>query len=380
MESNIKLGRIFGVEIGLHYTWFIIALLIAFSLAARFQAAHPDWGGGVAWLTAIITAALFFASIIVHELSHAMVAKLRGLPVNSITLFALGGVAKIEKDAADAKTEFWMGIVGPITSAVIGFICLGLARTLGWTLGWTTLAEPGTPLMTMLVWLGYINIVLAIFNMIPGFPMDGGRVLRAIVWWKSGDAAYATRVAARTGQFIAFGFIVLGLLSFFRGAGFGGLWIALIGWFLLSAAGASYAHVRMNERLRGVSVADVMARDCPQVDGRTNLQTFVDEYLLRTGLRCHLIVEQGAPAGLITPHEVKAVERARWPYTTVDSVMVPIERLKTVNPEMPVAEALEMLGRADVNQLPVVSNGRLEGVISRDRVLQFLFTRAELDM
>jgi Zn-dependent protease len=376
MESNIKLGRIFGVEIGLHYTWIIIALLIAFSLAARFQTMHPDWGGGVAWLTAIITAALFFASIIVHELSHAMVAKMRGLPAHSITPFALGGMAKIEKEAADAKTEFWMGIVGPITSAVIGFICLGLARTLGWAM----LAEPGTPLMAMLVWLGYINIALAIFNMIPGFPMDGGRVLRAAVWWKTGNTALATRVAAMTGQVIAFGFIVLGVIGFFRGLGFGGLWIAFIGWFLLNAARASYAHVEMSERLRGVRVADVMARDCAQVDGRTNLQTFVDEYLLRTGRRCHLIVENGATAGLITPQEVKAVERARWPYTTVYDAMVPIDRLKTVNPGMPAAEALEMLGRADVNQLPVVSQGRLEGIISRDRLLQFLFTRAELDM
>jgi Zn-dependent protease/predicted transcriptional regulator len=305
-----------------------------------------------------------------------MVAKMRGLPVHSITLFALGGIAKIEKEAADATTEFWMGIVGPITSAVVGFICLGLARTLGWTM----LAEPGTPLMAMLVWLGYINIAIAIFNMIPGFPMDGGRVLRAAVWWKTGDMALATRVAAMTGQVIAFGFIVLGVIGFFSGRGFGGLWIAFIGWFLLNAARASYARVEMGERLRGVRVADLMARDGAQVDGRTNLQTFVDEYVLGTGRRCHLIVENGATVGLITPHEVKAVDRARWPSTTVSDAMVPIDRLKTVNPDMPAAEALEMLGRGDVNQLPVVSNGRLEGIVSRDRLLQFLFTRAELDM
>jgi Zn-dependent protease/predicted transcriptional regulator len=376
MESNIKLGRLFGVEIGLHYTWIIIALLIAFSLAARFQSLHPDWGSGVAWLTAIITAALFFASIIVHELSHAIVAKMRGLPVHSITLFALGGVAKIEKEAADAKTEFWMGIVGPITSAVVGFICLGVAQTLGWAM----LAEPGTPLMAMLVWLGYINVAIGIFNMIPGFPMDGGRVLRAAVWWKTGDMVFATRVAAMTGQVVAFGFIVLGIMRFFGGAGFGGLWIAFIGWFLLNAARATYARVEMDERLRGVRVADLMARDCARVDGRTNLQTFVDDYLLGTGRRCHMIVENGVTVGLITPHEVKAVERARWPHTTVSDAMVPIDRLKTVKLDTPAAEALAMLARADVNQLPVVSNGRLEGVVSRDRLLQYLVTRAELDM
>jgi len=376
MESNIKLGRIAGVEIGLHYTWILIALLIAFSLAARFQTLHPDWGSGVAWLTAIITAALFFASIVVHELSHAMVAKMRNLPVHSITLFALGGVAKIEKEAADAKTEFWMGIIGPITSAVIGVLFLGLS----WLLGWTALSEPGTPVMAMLVWLGYINLLLAAFNMLPGFPMDGGRVLRAIVWWKTGNQARATRIAAATGLFLAFGFILLGIISVFQGAGFGGLWIAFIGWFLLNAARATYAQNEMTERLRGVRVADVMVRDCPVVEGNTNLQTLVDEHLLRASGRCYMIVENGVTAGLITPNEVKAVERARWPYTTVYDAMVPIERLKIVNPEMPVAEALETLGRANVNQLPVVSNGRLEGIISRDRVLQFLFTRAELEM
>jgi Zn-dependent protease len=376
MESNIKLGRLLGVEIGLHYSWLLIALLIAFSLATRFQMLHPDWGSGVAWLTAIVTAALFFASIVVHELSHAMVAKMRGLPVHSITLFALGGVAKIEKEAADTKTEFWMGIIGPITSAVIGLLFLGLS----WLLGWAALSEPGTPVMAMLVWLGYINMLLAAFNMLPGFPMDGGRVLRAIVWWKTGNMAKATRIASLTGMALAFGFIVLGIVSFFQGAGFGGLWIAFIGWFLLNGARASYAHNEVNERLRGVRVADVMARDCPTVEGNTNLQTFVDEHLLHTGGRCFLIVENGATAGLITSNEVKAVARARWPYTTVSDAMVPIERLKTVNPEMPVAEAMETLGRANVNQLPVVSNGRLEGIISRDRVLQFLFTRAELEM
>lgn len=376
MESSVKLGRIFGVQVGLHYTWIIIALLISFTLAARFQAAHPDWTLAVVWITAIVTAALFFVSIVVHELSHAMVAKLRGLPVHSITLFALGGVARIEKEAADPATEFWMGIVGPITSAVIGFICLGIAMALGWA----ALAEPGTPLMAMLVWLGYINIVLAVFNMIPGFPMDGGRVLRAIIWWKTGNAVFATRVAAMTGQVVAFGFIVLGFIGIFRGAGFGGLWIAFIGFFLLIAARASYTHVEMSERLRGVRVRDVMTRNYPQVDGRTNLRAFVDDYLLRAEGRCYLIVDDGAPLGLITPQEVKSIERERWPYTTVRDAMVPFDRVKTASPDMPVAEALEMLGRADVNQLPVVSGGRLEGVISRDRVLRFLVMRAELDM
>lgn len=380
MEANIKLGRILGVEIGLHYSWLIIALLVVFSLGGHFQAANPEWSAGAAWATAIITGLLFFAAIVVHELSHAAVAKMRGLPVKSITLFALGGVANIEREAADAKTEFWMGIIGPITSAVIGFICLGLAFAFGWSPSSEGMMTASTPPAAMLVWLGYINITLAVFNMIPGFPLDGGRVLRAIVWWKTGDAARSTRIAARVGQFVAILFIVWGIFNFFGGAGFGGLWIAFIGWFLLNAAQASYAQVEITQSLKGKSVGDVMTRDCPTIDGNTNLQTFADEYLLKTGRRCFVVAEQGRLAGLVTPHEVKEIERSKWAFTILDDVMLPLDRLRTVTPDTPVAEALELMGRKDVNQLPVVRDGRLEGIISRGNILQLLHTRAELNM
>ena len=381
MEAQIKLGRIFGIEIGLHYSWLIIAFLITLSLASQFQLTNAQWGSGVIWAAAILTGAFFFAAIILHELSHAAVAKARGLPVRSITLFALGGVAQIEKEAADAKTEFWMGIAGPITSAVIGLVLLGIAAALGWTPASRTLmSTPDTPLLAMLVWLGYINVSLAVFNMIPGFPLDGGRVLRAILWWLTGDAARSTRTAARTGQGVAFGFIALGVIRFFAGAGFGGLWMVFIGWFLLDAARASYAQVGIGESLRGLRVRDVMESDCSVVAGRSNLQTLVDDHLLRTGRRCFIVVENGRVAGLLTPHEIKQVERARWPYTTAESVMRPLEQLRTVGPEAPVVEALEVMGRENVNQLPVVSDGRLQGIISRGHVLQLLHMRAELNM
>src|SRR6266705_5193435 len=212
MQSQIKLGRIFGVEIGLHYSWIVIALLIVFSLAGHFRETNSQWGDGVVLITAVATGVLFLAAIIAHELAHSVVAKSRGVPVRSITLFALGGVAQIEKEAADAKTEFWMGIAGPITSAVIGLVLLGIAAALGWTPASRTLmSTPDTPLLAMLVWLGYINVSLAVFNMIPGFPLDGGRVLRAILWWITGDARRSTRIAAGVGQIVAFGFILLGI-------------------------------------------------------------------------------------------------------------------------------------------------------------------------
>ena len=376
MRAHIKLGRIFGIAVGLHYSWIIIALLVTLSLRSQFGAVHPEWSDATTWTTAIITGLLFFVSILLHELSHAAVAKMRGLPVRAITLFALGGVAQIEKDAADAKTEFWMGIIGPITSFLIGVICLVLSYLLGWNLA----AEPNGPIAAMFMWLGVINIALAIFNMVPGFPLDGGRVLRAIVWWITGDANRSTRIASVVGQFVAFGFIMIGIWRFFSGAGFGGLWLAFIGWFLLDAARASGAQVQIAERLNGVSVGDVMTRQFPVVDGNSNLETFVQEHVLPTGHRCFVVLEQGRPAGIITPHEIKAIERARWPYTTVSDVMRSLESLRTVGPERPVTEALELMGREDVNQVPVVQRGSLAGIISRGHITRFLQTRAELDV
>ena len=376
MKAHIKLGRIFGVAVGLHYSWIIIALLVTLSLRSQFAVDHPNWDPFTTWTVAIVTGLLFFVSILLHELSHAAVAKLRGIPVRAITLFALGGVAQIEKDAADAKSEFWMGIIGPITSIAIGLVCLLLASLLGWNFP----AESNTPPAAMFMWLGYINIALAVFNLIPGFPLDGGRVLRAVVWWVTGDANRSTRIAAGVGQLVALGFIMLGIWRFFSGAGFGGLWIAFIGWFLLEAARASGAQVEITERLTGVKVGDVMAQQFPMVDANSNLQTFVQDHLLPTGHRCFVASEQGTPAGIITPHEVKAIDRARWPYTTVSDVMRSLESLRTVRPDRPVAEALEMMGREDVNQMPVVQEGKLAGIISRGHILRVLQTRAELDV
>jgi Zn-dependent protease/predicted transcriptional regulator len=354
----------------------LIAALITFSIATQFGMTNPGWGGAVIWTMAVVTAILFFLSILIHELSHALVARYRRLPVRSITLFALGGVAHIEKEAGDAKTEFWMGIIGPITSVVIGVVCLALA----WGTGWEPGTAPANPLGAMVVWLGYINIVLAVFNMIPGFPLDGGRVLRAALWWGTGDANRATRIASRVGQAVAFGFILLGFIRFFTGAGLGGLWLAFIGWFLLEAARESYSHVRIAEELQGVRVADIMARDCPTVDRGLSLQAFAEEHLLRTGRRCFMVAENGHVMGLITPNEIRPIEKSRWPETTVAEVMRPLSGLRTVKPDTPVADVLEAMGREDINQLPVMSDHHLEGVITRGHVLRFLQARAELNM
>jgi Zn-dependent protease/predicted transcriptional regulator len=376
MKSQIKLGTIFGVELGLHYSWLVIALLITFSLVAQFHAANRDWSDALVWSIAIITGLLFFACLFAHELSHAIVAKAHGIPVHKITLFLLGGVAQIEKDATDARTEFWMAIVGPITSGALGVAMLALARLSGW-IPWTSAATPGTAL---LVWLGYINLSLSAFNMIPAFPLDGGRVLHAILWWAMDDAERSTRTSAVVGQIIAVFFIGVGVLRFFQGAGLGGLWIAFIGWFLLQAAGATYLQVKTGTLLRGLTVKDVMSTDSYAVDPELSLQDFVHDHLLRTGRRFFLVIHDGRLLGVITPQEVSTVEPRAWPFTPVRSVMRSADKVHFVSPDKPAMEALEIMGREDVNQLPVRSDGQIEGIVARAHVLQVLRSRTDLKL
>ena len=375
MQAQVKLGRVAGISIGLHYSWFIIALLIALSLAAHFHMANPRWSDVTVWSAAVITGVMFFVALLLHELAHSLLAKARGLKVREITLFALGGISQIESDAPDAKSEFWIAIIGPITSVAIGIVLIGAA----WLAGWRMATEPDTPVTAVLLWLGYINLALAAFNMIPGYPLDGGRVLRAVIWWITRNADRATRLASQIGQTVAFVIILLGLFQFFSQRGnFGGLWLAFIGWFLLDAARTSYVQVGLMSELRGRTVADIMDRNCPTIEAYLSLQDFVDGFLLRSGLRGYVVVHNDEIVGLITPHEVKEVPRDSWSQTSVQAVMRPLGKVRTVSPDTPALQALQMMGRDDINQLPVVSNGHLEGLFSRGHVVRFLQAHSQL--
>ena len=376
MRSNIKLGKISGIEIGLHYSWFIIAALIVFSLGEHFHRVNPNWSTDQVWVAAVITGALFFLTLLLHELAHSLVAQSRGLNVTGITLFALGGVSQFQSDATDSKTEFWVAIAGPITSLMIGFFCLGIAMGLGWQRS----TEPTTAVTGILVWLGYINIALAVFNMIPGFPLDGGRVLRSIVWAITKNADRSTRIAARVGQGVAFLFILDGIWQFFHGAGFGGLWIAFIGWFLMDAAKASYNEVESTEKLRGIRVSEVLSRDCAIVNRGMSLREFVDTYLLTTGQRCFAVEDQGRLVGIVTPRDVSKIPRDRWERTTVREAMRPLQQLQIITSDTPVLDALKLMARNDVNQLPVVADGILQGMVSRSQVIQLLHVRSVLQL
>jgi len=290
-------------------------------------------------------------------------------------LFALGGVANIEKESSDAASEFWTAIAGPIMSVVLGLLFLGIARIAGWQ---PASATPPAPLETGLVWLGYINVALAIFNLIPGYPLDGGRVLRAIVWAINHDLTRATRIAAQVGQFIAIGFIVFGFFRFFYTGAFGGLWLAFIGWFLADAAATSYANVEVSSALADTRVGDVMSRDCPKVEENMNLRILAEDHVLRTGRHCFVVVHNGRQSGLVTIDTLKKIERKRWPFTTVGQVTRRFEQLLTVSPETPLRRALELMARENVTELPVVSNGEFVGLVSRGHVVEFMQTQREL--
>ena len=374
MKPSVTLGRLFGVEFGLHYSWFIIALLITLSLSGHFGATNPSWSRAIVWTAAVVTAVLFFVSIVLHELSHVLVARARSVPARSITLFALGGVATMAAPAPDPRTEFWIAAAGPLASVALGLGCYALAASFGWS----PQSEVG-PSTAVLGWLGYINMSLAAFNLIPGFPLDGGRMLRAVLWARSGDADRATLTAARVGQVVAFVFILIGVMRFFAGAGFGGLWIAFIGWFLLQAAQASYAQVTVVADLLGVRVRDIMSTQCATVDEAMRVQTLVDEHLLRTGQRCFVVGSSTRIVGLVTSHEIKDVSRDQWASRSVGSVMRPLDRLRTIRPDAPAIDALTLMGRDDVNQLPVMTGTTFEGIVVRRHILQLLQTRAELN-
>jgi Zn-dependent protease/CBS domain-containing protein len=375
LKSQIRLGRIRGVELGLHYSWLIIAVLIVISLGARFRYTNPGWSTATVWITAVATGFLFFACLFAHELAHAMVAKARGLPIRRITLFLLGGMAQIEREAQDAATEFWVAIAGPAASVLVGLTCLGLARAF---FGWQLWSHPQMPGAALLAWLGYINLLLAVFNMIPGFPMDGGRVLRAIVWWSTGNGDKATRVAARIGQAVGWLFILWGFVRLFTGFGIGALWIALIGWFLVQAATGALMQSKATAVLRGLTVADVMWRDCGRVDAGRDVQSFVDVDLMRGQQRCFLVVDRGMLVGLVSQDDVSKLNRELWRRTTLREIMRPLAKVQTITPDTPLNEALERMSRQGTGELLVISSGYLQGVVSRAGILNALEMRSEL--
>lgn len=366
---TIPLGRLFGIPIGLDLSWFLIFALITWSLAASyFPNEFGDWPAAQYWIVAAVTAVLFFGAVLLHELGHSVVAQRFKVPVRRITLLIFGGVAELAGELPSAKAEFWIAIAGPAVSfalAAIFFVLQGLFR-------------PIAPVFAVVEYLAFINGTLALFNLIPGFPLDGGRVLRAIVWSVNHNLVKATRIAATVGRIIAFGFIGYGVLQMVRGNFANGLWIAFIGWFLENAASSELQMQELQGLLSGYRVERAMHRDLHTVPHDMSLQRLVDEHVLALGQRSFAVSRAGEIIGLLTLHSIRGVPRDEWPLKTVGEAMTPLEGCRRAAPETSLWEALREMDRDGVNQLPVMSGGRMVGMLSRDDVISFMRTVQEL--
>ena len=365
--SGIRIGRIFGISIYLHASWFLIFALITLSLSTQFTAQHPSWSSAQHWTLGVITSLLFFGSVMFHELSHSLMAKHYKIPVASITLFVFGGLARIGREPSSAKQEFNIAIAGPISSFFLSAVFYLVGRYSG------NLEMIGATAR----WLAEINFILAAFNLAPGFPLDGGRVLRSIVWRITGDLSKAARIASQTGQLFAYVMIFGGIWIALRGNWFGGLWWVFIGWFLLSAAQESYAQVAIRNTLAGVSAADIMSQDVPTVARDLSLESYVHE-VLRTGRRCHIVTGNGVPVGLVTLHAAQAIPRDEWPNTSIQAAMRAMDKIKWASPPEPVLSILERMQAEDINQMPVLDDGRVVGMIARDSILRVLQARLQI--
>ena len=369
--SGLRIGKILGIPIYLHSTWVFIFVAITWIIASQFKQEHPLWTEAQHWTVGILTSLLFFASVLFHELSHSVVAQHYKIRVISITLFLFGGLARIEREPSKAIQEFNIAIAGPLAS---GFLSIGF-------FGLTFLFPYKESVGALASWLGVTNLYLAGFNLLPGFPLDGGRIFRAMVWGATKNFDKATRVAGASGKLIAYTMILAGAYGTFNGHVQNGLWLAFIGWFILNAAQESVSQVAIRETLTGLSAADVMSKEVPTCPGHITLEEYSAE-VLRTGRRLHLVVNDDRLVGMMNVHTLNSVLRDEWAHNSVQSAMIPREKILWTSPEEPLLRLLERLLSSDVNQMPVVSGAidgapQIVGIVTRDSILRVMQTRSE---
>jgi Zn-dependent protease/CBS domain-containing protein len=374
MNRSLRLGKIWGITINLHYSWFIIFALITFLLYRSFP---PDYNPWVRSMAGIGGCLLLFASVIAHELAHSFVAIRNGIPVKSITLFFLGGVAYVTKEAKHPATEFKMAIAGPLCSLTLAF-SFGLIWFLIWGNNQLTF-DFENPIL----WLAWINLTLALFNLAPGFPLDGGRILRALLWWRTGSYKRATRIASLTGKGFAYlligGGVVLLLGGVFTKVSNPvlGIQFIFVGWFLQAAASANNRQMEMREALHGLTAQAVMSPGWVAIPPDISLRGLVQAYILTTDQRYFVVTEEGGMRGVITFDDIKKVPQTQWDITTVRTVMTLADKLVSAHPQ---EEALSILQRMDeqgINQMPVVKDGAFLGMIFRPNLLRLIQLRAE---
>ena len=370
MRNSLRLGKVFGIPLGVHYTWFIVFALVTLSLATGyFPSRYPDWSLGATLGIGLLTSLLFFASVLVHELSHSIVALGWGIPVKGITLFIFGGVANIGREPERPLAEFLVAIAGPASSLVLA---LGFGAL--WLVGqWLDVAT----LAGLSLYLATINLSLALFNLIPGFPLDGGRVFRSAVWALTGDMNRATRWAATTGRVVAVLMIIGGGIMFLMGNWSSGLWLAFIGWFLDNAASQSAQQAWFREALEGYTAGDLTS-GCQTIDSNMPLDWVVRDYVAPNGESCFIVTDGYQPQGVATLNQIKRVPRQKWGWTPVHQIMTPLSSLKPVGPgEAAYAVLLRMMSEGQ-SLLPVVDGTRFVGFVRQDKLLRFAQMRSML--
>jgi Zn-dependent protease/CBS domain-containing protein len=382
MRDGIKIGRIFGIDIIVDYSWLLIFVLVSWNLTLAFRTWHPAWSAGESIALAIVSALLFFTSVLLHELAHSLVAGSFGMSVHEIRLFLFGGVSNLEGEPPSAKAEFWTAIIGPAVSIGLGFDLLlassfFLPHEVDPDQGWNVFVGL-SPIATLLMWLGAVNVGVGIFNLIPGFPLDGGRVLRAVLWAVTRNLHKATLRASNVGQAIGWAFVVMGIAMFFGahvpffGRGIAsGLWLAFIGWFLASAATRSYRGFLMQEVLGGVTVGRIMRRSGIAFPPDTPVDDAVRRGFMRSDQRAFPILDEGKLVGLLSVTDLRKIDENEW-WHRVSDVMTPVAQLEVAAPNEEALSAMKKIAQRDLEQLPVVDRGELVGVLERADLARFI--------
>jgi Zn-dependent protease/predicted transcriptional regulator len=363
MDSGFRIGRILGIPIHLHPTWFLVFLLVVLQLwgylANEYPSIAPAWRVGIA----LVASGLLFGSILMHELGHSVVALHHGVAVRSITLFIFGGLAWMEREPDSPRAELEIALAGP----AVNFLLFGLFGGLAGAFG------AGSPGMAVFQWLAVLNLAVALFNLLPGFPLDGGRVLRAVLWARGRQPAQATRLAARIGQGIAYALVGLGAAVAFADLA-SGLWLAFIGWFILTASVAYRRQATFEISLRGLVARDAMTPRVPTVEAGLPVARFARDHLLR-GDRWAIVLSGGEPCGLVSRTDVKNLPPERWETTRVEEIATPMASVTVAPPEMPLAEVLRLLSGRHANQVPIVDGGRILGAVTLQNLLQAIEVR-----
>ena len=366
---SFQVARLFGISVDIHPSWFIIIAFVVWSLSEGFLPnQYEGWSQATYWLMGTTAALLLFVSVLIHELSHALVAKARGLDVPRITLFIFGGVSHLANQPRTAGEEFKIAIAGPLSSVVIAVVTGGV---------YLAMLDRQDQLEALFGYLCLVNIMLALFNILPGFPLDGGRVLRSIAWRRTRSFRKATRVSGNIGEMFGWGIVFLGVFLLFSSL-WTGIWFMVIGWFLASAARTEVHGIKLDNILSKLTARDVMHEGYTTISPGLPLQTVVDDHMMTSGERAFVVALGDSVQGILAVADVNRVPRAEWPTTPVQSAMTPREEVVTVGADAEALDVLTLLAERRLNQLPVIENGRMIGLISRRELLDRVQLAEEL--